>query len=471
MAGEIVNDRGLRADGIRRLARRSSRHSPTVAALVVALLLAGCGTRLPSAAFTRDPSGGATAPGSTNPAGNSDVGVTATTIKLGLVVSKTSPLGAETFTPSMYGVQAFVAALNARGGVAGRRVDLVVCDDGATGAGNRRCVTKLIDQDHIFAFVGNSIFDYAGASFVNDRGVPDVGGQPISSVYDQYRHLWSIYGSSSARDGSVGWNGKLLGGTEVYRFFATTLGTKTAGVVAYNQPDSLRFANLTAAALKLEGYTVVREQLDFAVPAWNSAAIDMRSRGVDVVFDALDSAGNVSLCNAMDAAGLVVKAKAVTVQGWNETVRADYRSAPKCRNSLYATATTRNYMDTDNPAIARFRSEMTSAFPTRDDKLSMWTLEGWAGAQWLTDAIASCTKAVTRTCVETFLSRPEGYDGGGAFLPRNFIVRPIPPTTDHNCIFAARWSDAAYEGAGGWVTVTPGKQAVCYDVPNVPYSP
>ena len=436
----------------------------------VALVMAGCGTRLPESAFSTDPSNPGSV-GTTTPNGESDVGVTASTITLGLVVSKTSPLGADTFTPSMYGVQAFVQALNARGGVNGRHVDLVVCDDGATGAGNRRCVTKLIDQDRIFAFVGNSIFDYAGASFVNDRGVPDVGGQPINSVYDQYRHLWSIYGSSSPRNGTVGWNGKLLGGTEVYRFFATTLGVKTAGVVAYNQPASLRFANLTASALKLEGYTVVREQLDFAVPAWNSAAIDMRSRGVDVVFDALDSAGNVSLCNAMDAAGLVVKAKAVTVQGWNETVRTDYRSSPKCRNALYATGTSRNYMDTDNPAIARFRAEMKAAFPQREDKLSIWTLEGWSGAQWLTDAMASCGTGLTRACVEQFLSRPEGYDAGGAFLSRNFVVKQVPPATDHNCIFAARWSDTAYGGRGGWVTVTADKQAVCFDVPNVPYSP
>lgn len=436
----------------------------------VALVMAGCGTRLPGAAFDTQPANPANT-GSTTPGGNSDVGITATTIKLGLVVSKTSPLGAETFTPSMYGAQAFVAALNARGGVNGRHVDLVVCDDGATGAGNRRCVTKLVDQDRIFAFVGNSIFDYAGASFVDERGVPDVGGQPITNAYDQYHHLWTIYGDSSPRDGTIGWNGKLLGGTEVYRFFAKTLGVKTAGVVAYNQPDSLRFANLTAAALKLEGYTVVREQLDFAVPAWNAAAIDMRSRGVDIVFDALDSGGNVSLCAAMDTAGLVVKAKAVTVQGWNETVRSEYRSSPTCRNALYATATTRNYMDTSNPTIARFRAEMKAAFPQREDKLAMWTLEGWAGALWLTDAMTSCGQALTRRCVEDYLSRPDGFDAGGALTPRNFVVKPVPSTTDRNCLFAAKWSDAAYGGKGGWVTVTPGNEPECFDVPNVPYSP
>jgi ABC-type branched-subunit amino acid transport system substrate-binding protein len=401
----------------------------------------------------------------------SDVGVSASTIKLGLVVSRTSPLGAETFSAPMYGAQAFVAALNASGGVNGRRIDLVVCDDGATGAGNRRCVSKLIDDEKIFAFVSNSIFDYAGASYVNDRGVPDVGGMPIGSAYDQYRHLWSVYSSSSPRNGTIGLDGKLYGGTEVYRYFAETLGVKTAGVVAYNQVDSLRFANLTAKALQLEGYTVVREQLDFAVPAWDAAAIDMRSRGVDIVFDALDSAGNVSLCKAMDAAGLVVKAKAVTVQSWTESVRSDYGRAPGCRRSLYATATSRNYMDTDHATIARFRTEMRAAFPDREGKLSMWALEGWAGAQWLVDAMVSCGTALTRSCVETYLSRPESYDGNGVFTPRDFVPRTAPEPTAHNCLFAARWSDDAYDGEGGWVTTTPDKEAVCYDVPNVAYTP
>jgi ABC-type branched-subunit amino acid transport system substrate-binding protein len=439
-----------------------------------AVLITSCGTRLQQSAFTTAKPHDTPAPSPTNTESggrNSDVGVNASTIKLGLVVSKTSPLGAETFSAPMYGAEAFVNALNASGGINGRRIDLVVCDDGSTGAGNRRCVNSLIDNEKIFAFVGNSVFDYAGAAYVDEHGVPDVGGQPIGSAYDQYRHLWSIYGTSSPRDGIVGWNGKLYGGTEVYRYFAKTLNVKTAAVVAYNQADSLRFANLTAKALTLEGYTVVREQVDFAVPAWDAAAIDMRSRGVDIVFDALDSGGNVSLCKAMDAAGLVVKAKAVTVQAWNETVRTDFSKSPKCRNALYATSTSRNYMDTDNATIARFRTEMRAAFPDRENKLSMWELEGWAGAQWLADAITSCGDALTRQCVEDFLSRSEPYDGHGVLTPRDFVVRAAPVPIDHNCLFVAHWSDTGYDGTGGWVTTTPNKEAICYDVPNVGYSP
>ena len=131
--------------------------------------------------------------------------------------------------------------------------------------------------------------------------MPDVGGEPIGNEYDQYQHLYSIYGSNYPRNGTVGYDGKLPGGTEVYRYFKVTLGSHVAGVVYYNQSDSQRFGDLTVSGLQLEGYDVVREQVDFAVPNFDAAVIDMKAHHVDTVFDALDSTGNVSLCKAMDA--------------------------------------------------------------------------------------------------------------------------------------------------------------------------
>ena len=436
--------------------------------VVLAVIAAGCGTRLNDDAFvpgSQPPV--STTVGQPNPA--SDVGVSPTVLTVGLIVSKTSPLGPETFAPPSYGAQAYFAALNAAGGVNGRTVKVVTCDDHSSGADNLSCVRKLIEDDHVFAFAGNSIFDYAGAEAVSQAGVPDVGGQPIGNAYDQYQHLYSIYGSSTPRDGTVGWNGTLYGGTEVQRWFKDNLGATTAGVVAYNQADSLRFADLTARALELEGYTVVREQVDFGVPNMDAAVIDMRAKGVDIVFDAIDSAGNVTLCKSMDANEFVVKAKVTSVQSWNASVGSDFATSPQCRRSLFATATDLNYEDASVDVVARFRADMHAAFPNRDPLLSMWELEGWASAQWLTDAAASCGADLTRACVEAYLARPDPYDGHGVLAPRNFVVSQDPAGDDHNCLSVAQWSDDVAEGAGGWVSRTPVGGFDCLDVPNVPY--
>jgi ABC-type branched-subunit amino acid transport system substrate-binding protein len=440
--------------------------------------VAGCGTRLPRSAFGGDPTLGSAVPGSgpsvpaasTNP--GSDVGVTPTEVRVGLIVSLTSPLGAEAFSPPMYGAQALFQSLNARGGVHGRTVRVIVCDDGATGGGNLSCARKLIEGDKVFAFAGNSIFNYAAASYVSAKDVPDIGGEPVSTAYDQYQHLYSISGSSSRRDGrTVGVNGKLSGGTEVYRYFKLNLASRVAGVVFYNQSDSQRYADLTTAGLQLEGYQVVREQVDFAVPNFDAAAVDMKAHHVDTVYDALDGTGNVSLCKSMAAARLTLKAKVGTVQGWTDTVRTDFSSTPGCRNLLYATAGDRNYMDTQFPAVAQFRSDMRAAFPDREGKLSMWEEEGWASGHWLADAMSSCGANLTRACVEAFVNRPTPYTAGGILMGSDFIVNTNLTGTVRNCLNVAQWQDSGYAGRGGWVTRAPGKDFICYEVPQVVYTP
>jgi branched-chain amino acid transport system substrate-binding protein len=446
------------------------------AVVVLGVALASCGTRLPPKAFGGDPTLGrgattvATTPAlSGNPA--SDTGVTPTEVRVGLIVSETSPLGAEVFSGPMYGALAYFQGLVRRGGVDGRSVRVIVCDDGATGSGNRACARKLIEDDKVFAFAGNSIFNYAAASYVSSKDVPDVGGEPIGNEYDQYQHLYSIYGSNYPRNGTVGYNGKLQTGTEVYRYFKVNLGSHVAGVVYYNQSDSQRFGDLTASSLRLEGYDVVREQVDFAVPNFDAAVIDMKAHHVDTVFDALDTTGNVGLCKAMDAARFTVKAKVTTVQNWTDAVRTDYASTPTCRNALYATAQDRNYMDTQFTAVAGFRADMKAAYPEREGRLSMWEQEGWASAQWLTDAMTSCGVALTRRCIEAYLNRPGPYTGHGLLTGASFVVTPPDVGDSPHCMNVARWQDSAYGGRGGWVTTTPGDDFTCYDVPSVSYSP
>ncbi len=438
-------------------------------ALVLGLVAAACGTRLDDDAFGGSGpavSGPSTTSGP-NPA--SDVGVSPTQVTVGLIVSKTSPLGPETFAPPSYGARAFFEGLNRSGGVNGRTVKVVECDDQSSGAGNLDCVRRLINDEKVFAFAGNSIFQYAGAEAVSQAGVPDIGGQPISNAYDQYQHLYEIYGSSAPRDGTVGWDGVLYGGSEVQRWFTDHLGVGTAGVVAYNQADSLRFADLTADLLRAEGYQVVREQVDFGVPNMDAAVIDMRDKGVDVVFDAIDAAGNVTLCKSMDANGLTVKAKITSVQSWTQAVASDYVASPTCRRSLYATATDLNYADTSVDVVARFRADMDASFPERADRMSMWELEGWASAQWLTDAMESCGAVLTRTCVEAYMNRPERYDGHGLLAPRDFQPDPDPGAPGKGCLSVARWSDEADDGRGGWVSQTPVGGFDCVDVQNVAY--
>jgi branched-chain amino acid transport system substrate-binding protein len=440
------------------------------------LLAAACGTRVsaPPQALppvTAAPSGAAPSTGSpatSNPA--SDIGVTPTTITVGLLVSRTSPLGPDVFSGSYYGAAAYFDTLNQQGGINGRKVKVVPCDDTGSGSGNVQCVHTLIDKDSIFALAGTTAFSYDGDAYVNQKGVPDVGGQPVGNGYDTYAHLWNLYGSDEPRNGTIGWDGQLYAGTEVYRYFKDKLGAKSAAVVFYNVAPSQRFALSIEAGLRKEGYTVREEQADLGLANFDSIAVDIGGAKVDTVYDALDDTGNERLCQALDAHHVKLKAKVTTTEGWTATIASDYKSSPTCRNSIYATGNTQNYDDRSKPGVAAFQDAVSRIFPNHQDKTSEWELEGWASAQWLTDAMRTCGAQLTRTCVENYLRTNKAYTGHGLLTRRGFVAKR-PPPIERNCLNVARWQDSANGGKGGWVSQVADLNTNCFDAFELPYSP
>jgi len=485
------------------------------------LVLAACGTRLPDSAFVQaqqqqqgglpgatGPSGaplpgasagpggkvvggGGSVPGGVGPstrpsggtgpgaggsgsgagAGNtaSDTGVTATTITIGSIASKTNPFDPRAFVGPLYGIEAFVHWTNAHGGIHGRKLVLKTCDDQGSGDANVSCVHQLIDSDHVFALVSNAILSYSGAGYVNSKGVPDIGSQPIDTAYNKYPHLWDIYGEEYPRDGKqAGFNGKLYGGTEVYRYFKTKFPKVPlkAGVVEYNQDASQRFGDSIVNGLQHEGYTVDKKVVNFALPDYDSVAIDFKNKGVQYVYDTIDRQGNARLCKAFDDNGLKLTAKVLTTQSWEQSVGSDYKDSPRCRNEMWVTGNTLNYADTKYPQVASFRQQMQADGHGGSDQVSEWALEGWAGGQWFADASASCGAQLTRKCVEKFMNDGKPYDAGGLLTSRKFVERTAPQEPSTNCINVARWEDTK----GTWVTQVANMQHNCFTVHEYPYS-
>ncbi|MCX4810000.1 ABC transporter substrate-binding protein [Streptomyces sp. NBC_01239] len=429
---------------------RSRRVRAAEAAAAVLLLLgnAACGSRLPESDFDHGDSRTPTVAGGTP-------------LRVGIITSATSPVGGDTFTGPRDGAKAYFDRLDARGGIDGHPVEVRLCDDGGSGVGNNACVHQLVDEDKVVALVATTALDYAGASRVSHARVPDIGGQPIGAAYDTYPHLYGIYGSLAPRAGTPGWGGRLYGGTEVYRYFKREQGARTAAVVSYNQAASAAYARLVERGLKAEGYKVVPEQVDFALPNFRAAAADLKQQGADLVFDAIDTHGNAQLCQAMDEVGAKVVAKVTNVQNWTSTVPEDYKNSPRCRNALWATGSSRDFDDTSQAAVRDFR-DATKGLKTH----SQWQLEGWAAAMWFTDAARSCAKTgVTRACVDAFMDRSANYTADGLLVPVSFERLAAPPRTHRTCLSVASWQDGK-----GWVPQGD-MNRTCFEVPQLPYSP
>ncbi len=86
--------------------------------------------------------------------GEGHQGVTDDTIRLGMIADLTGPL-AFVGQQARDGAQLYIDQVNARGGVYGRKLELIVEDDGYQPARSVAAYRKLVDLDDVFCFIGN----------------------------------------------------------------------------------------------------------------------------------------------------------------------------------------------------------------------------------------------------------------------------------------------------------------------------
>ncbi|HVU74028.1 MAG TPA: ABC transporter substrate-binding protein, partial [Mycobacteriales bacterium] len=378
----------------------------------------------------------------------SDRGVTPTEIEIGNIVTTGGPFGPDQFSVSRYGAQAYFQALNARGGINGRKVNFLPCPDSSgTTDGASSCVHQLIDQSKVFAFVGNNIFQYGGADYVNSQDVPDIGGQPIDKVYYQYPHLYTILGSGTARDGThLGTDGQNYYTDEAGLFFKQKYGVTKVGVVYYDQASSKYGADQASKGFETAGLQVKEYSVNLGLPNFASTVAQMQNDGVDMVNDALDVNGNQKLCQAMEANGSFiskVKVKLSTISIWTQQVGSQFSGTPKCQAIMFSSGKSANFDDPNaNAQVAAFQAAMTKYYPSLRPKEAQWMLEGWAAADWFTSAAQSCGANLTRVCVEHWLNTQTSLSAHGLLDPSISFIKRTPAQqqgTSRQCIGAVQW--------------------------------
>ena len=129
--------------------------------------------------------------------GATDVGVTADSIKLGATVVDTG-IGAAFLSDVRFGMQAVVNAVNAAGGVCGRRLTLVLKDDGWDAQRGNLFIRNLVEGEKVFALavVPSSEGLRAASDYVREQGVPVVGTDGM--LIGQYTNpmVWPVAAST-----------------------------------------------------------------------------------------------------------------------------------------------------------------------------------------------------------------------------------------------------------------------------------
>lgn len=118
-------------------------------------------------------------------------GVTDTTVRLGMIADLTGPLAFVGQEVSA-GIQTYLAWVNDQGGVHGRRLELLVEDDGYQPPRTLSAFRKLVDQDQIFCLVGDVGSATTQALFpsIEREGVPLFGPAAFTSSFYTPPRRW-----------------------------------------------------------------------------------------------------------------------------------------------------------------------------------------------------------------------------------------------------------------------------------------
>jgi branched-chain amino acid transport system substrate-binding protein len=479
---------------------RQRRSTTIVIAIALSLLAAACGTRLPDSAFEATAEGGSGQPASAGPrrggpvsgdaataegtdtggtggtaggdpaagaatgggtggaagaAGGtggggpggpntaSDVGVTPTEIRIGNITAVNGVLG-DAFAPSLRGLQAFVDYTNAKGGVNGRKLVLVSCDDREDRTRNLQCAQKAVEQDKVFAFIANNSRSEGGsAPYINGKGVPVFMDIPITNAVNRFPHFWSMYPQWYPRDGkAVGYKGKVYLPSGNYRWFKQNVGAKKAAVFFYGEiSESSQAGAFIKKGLELEGFQVTSYSINFANPSFDQPVLTMQRDGTDLIYDAMDDGANRKMCDSMQRYNLKVKAKVSTVVAYGQSVGENFSQT--CRDSYFIAGDTATYSDTSNPAVKEFRDAFAKYKPGAE--LHQWSLEGWKAGRAFVDAVKSMGPNVTRKGLEDWLRGLNRYQNGGLSDAGDW--QPMQAEYDkgvgEDCFTIAQWSDAS----------------------------
>lgn len=366
----------------------------------------------------------------------SDVGITPTDITLGNV-SGLSGLITNSFEHGPAAVQALFSAVNAAGGICGRKLKLVVEDDGQDPARNASDVNDL--KNRVFAFVGStSDADNAGVQAMVDAKVPDVGFA-INANRGQSSVFWSANGSTLYTQGNppraYGWNG-LQNGLKEYNELP-----KRLAVLSYQIPISADAGRQFAYSFKQAGSQICFEDYSIspASASLDSDVLQMKQNNCDGVTTTMDISGNTKLLQSIQRQNYHMPYVAVTFVGY-DPAQIDLPGQDAAQG-LQVTLPFVPFTD-PNPIMKMYKDQLATYQPNSHP--AGFGVEAWAAGQMFIYALLKAGRNPTRASLTAAFNALTNYDTGGAFSPTTPRLRlPNGPCIVETAVkgddFARKW--------------------------------
>ena len=391
--------------------KRTARHLAAIAALA-ALGVTACGSSSHSA--NQSGSGnpattGATIPPPPKVTGTlSGPGVTASTITIGQITTTSGPVPG-LFQDSNDGLDAYVAYLNANGGIDGRQVKIVRADDAFSCPTYTQELTRFSTQ--VFAMVGTfTLNDTCGANLLKQHpNIIDVQGSVLDPT------LYSIGNIFAPTPTPPGFQ------TTGYLWFKNKFGsdiTKYATLIGAAASANGKEEELTAESL---GYKVVYSRTIGPFETnFTSDILRMKADGVKIVDLGANAVGTVAnFVQQANQQGLHLDA-VISAAAYDAHLFKLLGDAKLADNVVYAPLPYALYLGQDRatvPAVNTFLTWLDKAHPK--ETASIFSVSSWAAGTLLTQAMASAGGQVTQSSVIQALDKITSFNSNGLTATTN----------------------------------------------------
>jgi branched-chain amino acid transport system substrate-binding protein len=343
-------------------------------------------------------------------AAGSNSGVTSKSLTLGLLSDETGPLAS--FMPgAVPGAEAAIAAQNARGGVDGRKIKVVVGDTQSSPTEVLTVTQSLVAQKHVFAVMEESALFSLAYKYLEEVGTPaitglaDDGGPEFSDP--RTADLVEAVGASDLKPAEAGWSW-------VIKILKADVCTKLATIAYGASAASVGYANGIKTAAEAAGIKDVDEDNSVAETQTDMTpnALMMRNSGANCWFGVTAASTEEALLTALRQQGANVKPIVVGYLG------SFLNAADQGLVMTYPFETPENNPLAGSQVIAAMRKyegyKGTTALGMPNQ-----TYVGWDVGQLAIEGLEGAGKNLTATSFLKALHNIKAFTAGGIQAPVN----------------------------------------------------
>jgi len=348
--------------------------------------------------------------------------MTNNSITIGLITELTGT-AAPQYTGLVPSARARIDLQNARGGINGRKIRLIVEDD-ATNPATNATVSQFLVSKGVFGVIDESAVVFGGYKVFQQAGIPVTGGAYDGGEWglEPNTNMFSVSGPLDPH----------IPATTLVPEFIKAHGGKVVGSLGYQiSPSSGAAASGFMYAAQKVGLQkgFVNTMLPFGTVAVGPLALQLKNASVDSMYLPLDNDTNFAILTALKQVGANLKV-AVSATGYGQQLLDDKAALPDAQGAYFSSLGAPVQLKT--PATKAFQAALAKYAHYAGVPGFDW-YEGWASADLMIRGLELAGKNPTRSSFIARLHQVTNYTADGLLQPANLTLRQFGKAPAKTC--------------------------------------